>query len=543
MSALKIYSALLARPSAGLILFGFTKCPLDLSTPTRTCGMILSLSLNGHVLSKLSFLTYKQKLKKVLLPRYILIVDTSSFFKFRFLASEKQVTIIVFVICISVRAIPELAAYPHPIGYDVVNYYIPNVVNFGEQWSTISRQFPFYLTFLYSLSAPVGLSPPALVTSVAVAMAGVFGVSLFYIGRTLLNLRIIQSLFLATFTVLQMAVLRTFWDLHKDVMALAAMLFVFCLLDRNDTGWRVLPITLALTAITVAADRMIGALLCVSLAAFLIITRRKDVALVAILAISLFSILIVSSYQLGYTNANTIASETSEIKTPEFYSRENLLIFFLIVNCLVAAPATIGFFYMQNRLLKIPLLVSLVGSFSWLIFPENNLLAADRWIVLEGIFLSIFGGYGSLHLVNKLKFNLSAIVACSIIVAFTAVGLAYALMPYDSPFILYGAVRNYITHFAPVTMQFNSLDIQDNKNLLMAIAQINENTEHNAIIVGEPQWRGFMELYLRDDRIYHFSNDPLALGTLLEEQGHHVYLIKADGDPQTSFRIENIQKI
>ncbi len=113
---------------------------------------------------------------------------------------------------ISVKAIPELAAYPHPIGYDVVNYYIPKVVNFQEQWDTISRQFPFYLTFLYSLSASVELSPQAVVTSVAVAMAGIFGVSLFYIGRTLLSLQIIQSLFLATFTVLRMVVLRTFWD-------------------------------------------------------------------------------------------------------------------------------------------------------------------------------------------------------------------------------------------------------------------------------------------------------------------------------------------
>jgi len=93
-----------------------------------------------------------------------------------------------------------------------------------------------------------------------------------------------------------------------------------------------------------------------------------------------------------------------------------------------------------------------------------------------------------------------------------------------------------------VTMQFNSLDIQDNDNLLLAIAEINENTEHNAIIVGEPHWRGFMELYLKDDRIYHYSNDPLALATSLEQQGYDVYLIEVEGNLQTSFRIENIQK-
>ncbi len=212
------------------------------------------------------------------------------------------------------------------------------------------------------------------------------------------------------------------------------------------------------------------------------------------------------------------------------------------MNCLVAAPATIGFLYMQSKLLKISLLVSLTGSFSGIAFPENNLLAADRWIVLTGVFLSIFGGYGILRLVNKLKLNLSAIVACLIILAYGGVGLAYALMPYDSPFILYGALRSYITHFAPVSMQFNSLDIQDNTNLLSAIAQINENTEYNAIIVGEPQWRGFMELYLRDDMIYHFSNDPVALATLFEQQGRQVYLVKAEGNPKTSFTIENIQK-
>jgi hypothetical protein len=197
---------------------------------------------------------------------------------------------------------------------------------------------------------------------------------------------------------------------------------------------------------------------------------------------------------------------------------------------------------MQSSLLKFPLFVSLAGSFSWLVFPENNLLAADRWIILTGIFLSIFAGYGILHLINKLKSNLSAIVACSIIAAFAGIGLAYALMPYDSPFILYGAVQNYIARFAPPTMQFNSLDIQDNDNLLSAIAQINENTEHNAIIVGEPHWRGFMELYLKDDRIYHFSNDPLTFAKSLEQQGHDVYLFKKEGNLQTSFRIENIQK-
>jgi hypothetical protein len=339
-----------------------------------------------------------------------------------------------------------------------------------------------------------------------------------------------------------MSVLRTFWDLHRDVLALAAMLFVYSMLSRREAGWKWLPIALTLTAITVAVDRMVGALFCASVAVYLIITRRKDVALTAIVAISLFSTLMVASIQPSYDQSNIITGATSESNNSNFYSQRNLLIYFLVVNCLVAVPAAVGFLRMQKSLLKIPLIVSLAGSFSWLVFPENNSLAADRWIILTGIFLSIFAGYGILHLIIKLKSTHWAIVVCTILAAFAVIGLSYALMPYDSPFVLYGAVQNYIRYFAPPTMQFNSLDIQDNDNLLSTIAYVNKNTEHNAIIVGEPHWRGFMELYLKNDRLYLFSNDPVAFATSLEQQGQPVYLIKAQGNVQTSFTIEKIPK-
>jgi hypothetical protein len=286
---------------------------------------------------------------------------------------------------------------------------------------------------------------------------------------------------------------------------------------------------------------MIGALFCLSIVVYSIITRRKDVALTAIVGISLFLIIMVASHQLSFTHINTNTHEKSKSDTPNFYSQRNLLAYFLVVNCLVVVPAAVGFLRMHNSLLKIPLIVSLAGSFSWIIFPENNLFAPDRWIILTGIFFSIFAGFGILYLVNKLQPNLSVIVSCSILAPYIMIGLAYALMPYDTPFLLYAALQNYIMNFAPASMQFSSVDIEDNDNLFTAIEEINENTDRNAIIVGSPHFRGFMELHLKDDRIYHYSNDPRALATSLEEQGYAVYLIVAEGNPQTTFRIENIQ--
>jgi hypothetical protein len=289
---------------------------------------------------------------------------------------------------------------------------------------------------------------------------------------------------------------------------------------------------------TVATDRMIGILFCVSLGAYAIMTRRRDVILTASLSIGIFSALMVASYQISDNNTMDTGNSTSQNMTSEFYTPTNLFLLLAIINGLIAAPAAIGFFIMKNSLLKIPLLVSLVGSFSWLAFPENSMLVADRWIVLTGIFLSVFAGYGILHVIKNAKPKISSILAGSILTGFAVIGLAYSVMPHDSPFILYGAARANIEKFGPVTMQFNSLDIEDNSNLLSTIVLLNENTERDAIIVGEKHWRGFMDLYLEDGRTYVSSDDPSTLAVALKEQGKHVYVIWAKGSSQTTFTIQ-----
>lgn len=202
----------------------------------------------------------------------------------------------VFVACIGLRAIPELVAYPHPIGYNVVNYYIPVTANFEEHWSAVDSQFPMYVLFLHSIHMATGLPPAhSVVASVAVAVFGIFGTSLYYLGRSLLKLGVGPSILLTVFVVFQMAVLRTAWDLHKDIFALSTMMFAFSLLGRKDADWKEIAAILVLAALTVAADRMIGVLFCISVAAYTVITRRKNVVMTSIFATGLFSIMIIAA--------------------------------------------------------------------------------------------------------------------------------------------------------------------------------------------------------------------------------------------------------
>jgi hypothetical protein len=460
--------------------------------------------------------------------------------KSRLLTSEKHAVLVVFILCIALRAAPELVAYPYPIGYDVINYYIPTITDFEDKWDTVSKQFPLYVTFLYLVSITTGLPAYSVVVAVIVVMTGIFGVSLFYLARNILRLGISHSVFIAIFAIVQLALLRTTWDFHRDIFALTTMMFVFSLLIRKNAGGKSLAIILVLTTLTVAADRMVGALFSISLVVYGIVTRRREIALTGIFAIAMFCALTISTQSapdIKTITSTEIPQNNNELK--EFYNPADLLISFVVVNGLLVAAAAIGFLNMKNSLLlKIPLLVCLMGSFSWLIFPENRHLLADRWIILAGIFLSVFAGYGILHLVRNLKKR--STITGLILGAFAILGVSYAVIPNHSASALYGIIGLHSKNLPPLTMQFNSIDVEDNDDLLSAIAWINKNTEQDALIVGESHLRGFMELYLEDNRTYHFSEDPQTLAETLMNRGQEVYLIEFNSTSSPIFVVKDI---
>ena len=123
-----------------------------------------------------------------------------------------------------------MLAYPYPIGYDVINYYIPGLTNFDFHWHTTAHEFPFYVYLLHLLASTIGSSPYITVLISATVIFGMLSVSIFVMGIRMLNISIAESTFLSVFVIVQMAVLRTSWDLHKDVFSISLMLFAFSLI-------------------------------------------------------------------------------------------------------------------------------------------------------------------------------------------------------------------------------------------------------------------------------------------------------------------------
>ena len=462
---------------------------------------------------------------------------------------EWFLALLVFFIGCVVRLVPELFAYPYPIGYDVINYYIPVTTNFANHWTQISSEFPLYASFLHVIRIATGLTPYSIVVISAVIIFGVFAVSVFLIARKLLKADIRCAFFVTVFVIFQMAVLRTTWDLHRDVFALSMMLFVFVLIYRSDKketknlDWKFILLALILCVLIVSSARIVGSLFVMSLIIYSFIMKTKAVILCTIVALSFFTIELFMNQNITSNIIHENIQKTGNGSSVQsiFYNPKNLLYLFVVVDGLLVPTGIIGFKQLKNnKLLKIPLLISAAGSFSWIVFPFDESLVADRWIGLLGIFLSIFAGYGLYQLVLRLNIRrptnrvstsgantparsspASTMLSYFILGIFIIMGILYEIMPTaHEPFILwYGMARSNIEHFVPPSMQFNSLQLSDNYRMISAISWINKNTQPNAIIIGEKHWRGFMELYLQDHRTFRFSDDLPTLTSGLIKQG------------------------
>jgi hypothetical protein len=465
----------------------------------------------------------------------------------RLLGHKRYSIIVIFSIGCLVRIAPELAGYPYPIGYDVINYYIPVLTHFDMHWDTVSKEFPLYVSLLHIIAIATGASPYVMVLVSATVMYGIFAVSIFFVGTRMLKINTIQSVFVAVFVIIQMAVLRTSWDLHRDIFSLSFMLITLLLISadkkKDVTRNRLVLIStvLALSSIVAISDRMIGGLFCISVIIYSIMVKNKVSILSCVTATTFFAFALLTGHNIL---TNVLSSTTSYHTTvtqsqtnAKSYNVQNLLVSFLAVNGLLVPTGIIGLKYLNdnnNRILKISFIVTMLGSFSWIIYPDKEMLVADRWIILSAIFMSIFAGYGFIKLtegINTSKAKMKSTILLFIVAIFSVIGVSYAIMPYNSPFILYSIVRGIGT-FEPTSMQFNSYDIKDNPKILSAIYWIDKNTESNAVIFGSAHLRGWMELELTQDRIFHFFRNTEELDHILETKKYHdnVYLFKVRGD-------------
>lgn len=443
-------------------------------------------------------------------------VDKGSIFQVKNIIAnnEKYSCLIVFLVAIILRLVPEILAFPYPIGYDVINYYLPVLINFDIYWTSVSDQFPLYILLLHMVTSNLQIDARIVITASIVLIYGLFSVVMYSIARNNFHLNNFQSIFLSIFVIFQVALLRTSWDLHKDMLSLTITLFCISYLARIQTISRNNLFTiLPLSIIAVLSDRMIGFLLSSAFIVYSIIKRNRMLALLSIVTSITFAVALLSTFDILKSN---IILDAGGGTIEQSYSDLNLVILFLVMSGILIPTGIIGISRSKNVGLLILTIIALFGSFSWLVYPNTSAFLPDRWIIIFSILLSIFSGYGFTSLIeNKYRTThgkkLRTYIA--VLIPFIFLGAVFAASPNNSYLNVYGAFHSFISHYGPLTMQYNSISLPETESLLSLIKWMNNNNNNassNEILIGSKHVRGWMELVL-ENRTFLYSDDITKL--------------------------------
>ena len=457
--------------------------------------------------------------------------------------SKKYPYLIVFSLAIVLRLVPEILAFPYPVGYDVINYYLPVIKNFEQYWPTISNQFPFYVSLLYGISEVFRAEPQFVISSSIVLVFGLFSIAIFSIGRNLLRLDNLQSIFLSIFVIFQLGVLRTSWDLHKDMFALALTFFSLLFISKiPKLSKNLIAVTATLNIMTVLADRMIGLLLSVTLIGSFILTRDRGLGMIAVIVIVIYALSLQANHDNIEYNLKMVGPNNS---TNEIYNPTNLIVLFLVMNAILLPSGIVGFIKSKLIIFKIPLLISVIGSFTWIIFPNTSAFLPDRWIVIFSIFLSLFSGYGFISLIENRRISISSRKLNNyliVLLPFIFLGSAFAVSPNNSYFNIYGVFHQFIGPYGPLTMQYNSISVPESRSLLSVIDWINNdtNTPEGSVIMGSKHLRGWMELELKE-RTFLFADNNSKL--LDSDKYSELYLLELKSRQSTKIPENYLQEL
>ncbi|MGE3860121.1 MAG: hypothetical protein AB7F53_09050 [Nitrososphaeraceae archaeon] len=400
----------------------------------------------------------------------------------------------------------------------------------------LGGQLNIFPHLLYLLKITTLLEAHNLIIGISSTLYGLFSASVYLLLR---ELNIKPVMLMTIFILFQISALRISWDLQKDILALTFTFLINYLIikDRKSNLNKSKMINFSmiglLLIISIFTDTMISFLLIISLLVYFLIKKeRKYIIFLTILITLIISFMVLN----GNINSNPIIKNMNklfndDIKKNLTYTPINLGILFIVINF-----SSIPFFiyalkYLKDLLLSIQLGITLIGSFTWLILPYSSILLPDRWIILSGIFMSIFSSYGLFKFSQNFN-NRRYMILLPITFLFIFIGLMYIIMPNDYAFPVYGIFSNYINAFVPITMQFNSIDIADNSDLLSTLDWLNNNTSANSIIYGDPHLRGWMETLLKDNRIFKFND--------LNFSKNGIHVIMADNINLTSHNVKLI---
>lgn len=426
--------------------------------------------------------------------------------------------ILAFVVPLVVRSVPEVIAWPYPIGFDTL-IYMDRILGGSYLGLNLADLFGG-ASFFYAVCTVMGNLLGDAVLTVKVlgpVLSGLLCGSLYLYSRKVLGWTPLKAFAVSLLAGTYFVSLRISWEMYRQMLGLIFLVVGLMGLRIPSLRWRI--VVVASSGFLVVWSHQLAAVLFFIIVATHILVERggglRSRLILALMAVPAFSLFF---YQMYSPVLGSIRVPCENIVSPSPIYATGFISGFLAYMFLPLLPLIVlGVFSFRNVDMLSSLIACLVFTFWPVFFPRHTVSTWLRWAILmvyPAVFLSVEGASRLWSLGRKLFWKIrfgSLLVMAVLSLNLVMSGYYLTSMP-EHPIKYFGEWNGY-KQFIQTSMLQNSVSISDTPSVIEAIKWLGENAEINSVLVlheAMDNWARILVNGVEIIRVNEFSRSSLT---------------------------------
>lgn len=419
-----------------------------------------------------------------------------------------------FLFPLFIRFIPEIIAWPYPIGYDTITY-ISIILNSNLNFNIINFLKSTNLFFIIAIIFNEFIKDSFLIIKIfGPILFSLLCFSLYLYSRKVLNWNSFKAFLVSFLASIYFVSLRISWDLYRQMLGSIFLIISLIALRISNIKLRIFSVTL-LGLLTILSHQLTAVLFFIIMIMHFFI--EKNLKFKVYLVLMIMPAFFFFIYQLYNPTIGNIRIPYEKIVSNSWIDLASFISGFLCYLFLPLSPLfLLGVFSIKERDIWSWLIACLIFSYWPLFLPEYSVVSWFRWAILlvyPIIFLSI-EGFEKIWKFKKgfiFKISIGKILAIFILLLNLIMSGYYLLsFPEYQVFKYFGEWNNY-KQYIPTSMLQNSVSLLDTENVIKAMKWFNEKIDKNSsILVLHAAMNDWARIFILKTKIVKISDIRLS---------------------------------
>jgi len=402
-------------------------------------------------------------------------------------------SIMIFILPFFIRLIPEIIAWPYPIGFDTLIY--ADIILEGTYLQKNLIELFKSTSLFYIISTAINKILGDAILTVKILGPILFAIlcyMLYLYSRIVLKWKVWKCFMVSLLAGTYFVSLRISWEMYRQM--LGSIFLIAILIALRFQNMKIKLLTISILGLLIVWSHELTAILYFIIIAINIFTYKEIYSKVSI-SLTTIPAAILFIYQRYNPAIGSIGVPIEQVTSTSWIDLASFITGFLIYMFLPIFPLVfIGVITLRNIDIWSWIATCLIFTYWPLFLPEYSIICWFRWAILlvyPIIFLTIEGTDRLLNIGRKIiwKLNIGKIMVLLILILNLVFSGYYLISLPENQMEYFGKWNNY-KQYIQTSMLQNSISISDTQNVIEALnwMKLNIDKENTILVLHEAMY-------------------------------------------------------